>query len=93
MPDAPITPASSISYTVRELFERQESKLDEILGHLDNKVDKADLLVVVQRLEKLETARVNETAVASYKKRVWTVVGVVGGIAAPVLGVIAYVIH
>lgn len=61
---------ASISYSLREMFDRLEAKLDRVVEHLQAKADRADVVVLGQRVDAVETRLADlEHAKASERER------------------------
>jgi hypothetical protein len=64
---------STVSYTVKELIERLERKIDQFLTLLHNKADRRDLAVLEQRVDTVErhVSALNQREAAQEKRTEW----------------------
>lgn len=96
-----LTGDSEVSYTVKELFDQQNQLLRGIDKKVDSKADKADLIPIVAdlgrhdgRITVLENNNTQFEAMRSQRRRIWTVIGSIAGIAAVLGGsLIAAFVH
>lgn len=93
MADEPLAADSSVSYTVKELFDAVRGDLRDISGKLDGKVDRSEFVAWTTRADAefddndrrigiLETADARRGGVRDWQARTWVAVGSLGAFAA-----------
>jgi hypothetical protein len=90
----------TVSYTLREILDKNSQTLASIDAKLDQKADKADLLEAAHeikglglRVDKLETRREQDETVDGLKARQWKIVAVALALAGSFGGVIVAAVH
>lgn len=103
-PDDELNPGSTVSFSVKELFDKLDGKLDKIDGKLDHKVDRAEFIDWTSRHEQadadherrigdLEVAEAGRRGVSAWQAKTWVALGGLGAVAAAIAGLAVALVH
>lgn len=78
---------TNVTFTVKELFQQIQTRLDAIASGLDSKASAADVVALAGRVGTVERAVANTRAVDSYRRWIFGSIGIgLLGIVVAVIG-------
>lgn len=81
-----------VVYSAKELFEKVDAKLDTVLDRLDGKATKAELVLVEQRVDKLEQRDATRVAADAAQARLARAALALAGLAVAVAAVVVSIV-